>query len=260
MSFVQEFGVGSTSSIGGPITLAAPSIPIGATLIVPVAITGGAGNAIPIVTDDAGNTYTLVASETVTDSTSKAFVLYSNITNGTPGNMVISFSASIARSAVNVAHFDETLVPGPSAVNDNSGISTATILVGPTVPVPAGSLVFGAGVLVNSGRTFTGTNGMTTLTKRTSMVGGGDRAVISAYKYADADAGQTLDGTLVGSGIYGGIVQTFSLYQGPPPITGAVLVGGAKKSITSQAVIVGGAKKPITGRFIIFGGIKKATA
>lgn len=261
MTFVQEFGNGSTSSSPSPHTVATPSIiPVGATLVIACAITGTA-SVVPTATDAKGNTYTLVATNVVTATTSTGYVLYGNITTQLAAGDLISvtYSPVPTRSAINIVHFTETLLPGPNAFNDNGGNSTATITVGPTGSVVAGSLVFGGACLVNSGRIFTATNGMTTLTKRVSAVASGDRAVLSAYKYAAADGGQTFNGTLDSSGIFGGIVQTFTLNETPPPppTSGGVIVGGVIKTITSESVIIGGVKKTITGKFVIIGGVKK---
>lgn len=219
MSFVAEYGAGST---GSPSTLTVTltgGASVGESLVASAAVL--LGNATMTATDDAGNTWQFIASEDMTYDTSlRVHMLYCNVTTALdPGDTVtFNFGIAATSSAVSVAHFTDYLTPDKRATGDNGGSNSSAPLTAATATTAeANELLYGAFALNNPGRTFTPGSGYTGLTKVLSLESGSNRAIQPEYRYVTSTGSYVADGTLNSGGQWVGMIQTFTLTEGEDP-------------------------------------------
>lgn len=221
MAWVKEFGAVSGSASSVDVTVPAGGVAAGSTLI----LAAVAGDALDSITDDGGNTWTILGAENVGATSTHVALAYCVVTTPLAENDVITVnetSGTTTRWAITVQNFSEaiTSVDGGDWF-DNGGSSTAVLTAGDATTNDTSGLIFAGFALVNPGRTFTAGASFTAGTKQASTVGSGDRAVVAQWRYVGSGTYDT-PASLNSSGTWVGMSQGFGLDAGSPP-TGTVV-------------------------------------
>lgn len=255
MTHVGEFSTaGAGSAASGVLTVPAGGVSVGETLFVGVAsIAPGTVSA----TDDAGNTYTLDQSRTITSATSHIALLHTVVTSALAENdeITVAFGATVTRWAIQAQYFDDEVTSVDTGDwGDNGGAGTTALDMGDPASDDTSGLYVVAVNMLNVGRTFTPGAGWTAGTKVQSTVGTGDRAIQMMWR--TGTGAQSATATFNTSGSFVGASQGYGLDAGPSTTPLVAMVGGVPKQVASTKAIIGGVEKDIAGIYRIVSGSK----